>query len=51
MMGWMSWTRPVACTGEKRVLIGKPEGRELVGRPKNKWEFNKKDRMGWHRLD
>ena len=49
----------VACMGERRgvyrVLVGKPEGKRPLGRPRRRWEDNtKKDlqEMGWgHRLD
>jgi hypothetical protein len=34
----------VACMGEKRnacrVLVGKPEGKQQLGRPRHKWEDN-----------
>jgi hypothetical protein len=34
----------VACTGEgrgaHRVLVGKPEGKRLLGRPRRRWEDN-----------
>jgi hypothetical protein len=38
----------VACTGERRsayrALVGKPEGRRPLGRPRHRWEDNiKKD--------
>jgi hypothetical protein len=29
-----------------RVLVGKPEGKRLVGRPKHRWEDNIKIDMG-----
>jgi hypothetical protein len=38
----MRWTGNVACTGEERkvykVLVGKPEGRRTLGRPRRRWE-------------
>jgi hypothetical protein len=51
-----------ACStnGEKRnahtILVGKPQGKRPLGRPRRKWENNIKmdlirDRMGWHLLD
>ena len=27
-----------ACGGEERVLVGKPEGKKPLGRPKRRWE-------------
>jgi len=34
----------VACMGERRnayrILVGKPEGKRLLGRPKRRWEDN-----------
>ena len=36
----MAWTGHVACTGEKRgvcrVLVGKPERKRLLGRPRHR---------------
>jgi hypothetical protein len=46
--------------GEKRniyrILVGKPEGKRPLGRPRRRWEDNiimdlKRDRMGWYGLD
>jgi hypothetical protein len=45
--------------GEKRnpyrILMGKPEEKRPLGRPRRGWEDNIKmdlrDRMGWHGLD
>ena len=38
------WTGHVACMGERRgvyrVLVGKPEGRRTLGRPRRRWEDN-----------
>jgi len=38
----MSWAGHVACTGERRgiyrVLVGKPEGKRPLGRPRRRWE-------------
>ena len=40
----MRWAGHVACTGERRgvwkVLVGKPEGRRPLGRPRCRWEDN-----------
>jgi hypothetical protein len=55
----MRWVGHVACRGEwrgtYRVLVGKPEGKRPVGRPKHKWEDNIKidlQQMVWgHGLD
>jgi len=37
----MRWAGNVACMGEERgvyrVLVGKPEGRRPLGRPRRKW--------------
>jgi len=38
------WAGHVACMGEERgvyrVLVGKPEGRRLLGRPRHRWVVN-----------
>jgi hypothetical protein len=44
----MRWAGHVACTGDRRGvyrgLVGKPEGRRPLGRPRHRWEDNiKKD--------
>ena len=40
----MRWTGHVSRTGEKsgvyRVLVGKPEGKRPLGRPRRRWEDN-----------
>jgi hypothetical protein len=40
----MRWARHVAHMGEKRsayrILVGRPEGRRLLGRPRRKWKDN-----------
>ena len=40
----MRWTGHVARMGEdrgvQRVLVGKPEGKKPLGRPKHRWEDN-----------
>jgi hypothetical protein len=40
----MRWVGHVACMGEGggfyRVLVGRPEGKRLLGRPRHKWEDN-----------
>ena len=44
----MRWAGPVARIGERggvyKVLVGKPEGKRPLGRPRHRWEDNiKKD--------
>jgi hypothetical protein len=38
------WAGHVACMGESRgvyrVLVGKPEGKKTLGRPRHRWEDN-----------
>jgi hypothetical protein len=38
-----------------RILVGKPEGKRPLGRPRRVWEDNIKmdlrERMGWYGLD
>jgi hypothetical protein len=58
----MRWAGHVARTGERkgvyRVLVGRPEGRRPLGRPRRRWEDNIKldliktgiDRANWIRL-
>ena len=40
----MRWAGLVACMGEDRgvhsVLVGKPEGKRPLGRPRRRWENN-----------
>ena len=36
----MRWTGHVARMGEERVLVGKPEGRRPLGRPRRRWVDN-----------
>jgi len=40
----MKWAGHVACMGERRgiyrVLVGKPEGKTPLGRPRHRWEDN-----------
>ena len=40
----MGWAGNVACVGEERgvyrVLLGKPEGRRPLGRPRRRWVDN-----------
>jgi hypothetical protein len=40
----MRWAEHVACMGERRgvyrVLVGKPEGKRRLGRPRCRWEDN-----------
>jgi hypothetical protein len=56
----MRWARHVARMREKRnaynILMGKPEGKRPLGRPRRRWVDNikinlKRDRMGWYGLD
>jgi len=39
----MRWAGHVACMGEgrvvDRVLVGKPEGKRLLGRPRRRWRI------------
>jgi hypothetical protein len=41
---WMRWAGHVARVGEERgvhrVLVGKPEGKRPLGRPRRRWEDN-----------
>jgi hypothetical protein len=50
----MRWAGHVARVGEKRgayrILVGRPEGRRPLGRPRRRWEDNIKMHMqevGW----
>jgi hypothetical protein len=52
------WAGHVARMGEKmnayRILVGKPEGRRPLGRPRRRWEDNIRmchREMGWYGLD
>ena len=55
--GRMKWAGHVACMGERRglysVLVGKPEGKRPLGRPRSrledniKWFFRKWDVVAW----
>jgi hypothetical protein len=56
----MRWAGHVARMGETRnayrILVGKPEGKRLLGRPRRRWVDNikmdlKRYRMGWYGLD
>jgi len=44
MMKSRRWAGHVACMGERRginrVLVGKPEGKKPLGRPRHRWENN-----------
>jgi hypothetical protein len=46
----MRWAGRVALLGQKRnaygVLVGKPEGKRPVGRPRHRWENNFKMDLG-----
>jgi hypothetical protein len=33
----MRWAGHIACMGEMRVLVGKPEGKPPLARPRHKW--------------
>jgi hypothetical protein len=50
----MRWAGHVACMGEGkgayRILVGRPEGRRPVGRPRHRWEDNIEmdlEKVGW----
>jgi hypothetical protein len=50
----MRWAGHVARMGEKRgaywILVGRPEGRRPLGRPRRRWEDNIKtdlQKVGW----
>jgi hypothetical protein len=50
----MRWAGHVARVGEKRgayrILVGRPEGRRPLGRPRHRWEDNIKmyiQKVGW----
>jgi hypothetical protein len=52
----MKWARHVARMGENRneyrILVGKPEGKRPLERPRRRRKNNiKMDRMGWYGLD
>jgi hypothetical protein len=54
----MRWTGHVACRGKKtgacRILVGRPEGRRPLGRPRRRWEDNIKmdlQDVGWEGMD
>jgi hypothetical protein len=54
----MRWAGHVARIGEKRnsyrILVGKPEGKRPLGRPKRRWVDNIKTdfrEMGWDSMD
>jgi hypothetical protein len=46
----MRWERHVARMGQKRnayrLLVGRPEGRRRLGRPRCRWVENKKMNLG-----
>jgi hypothetical protein len=59
IMSWrMIWAGLVACLGEERNvykdLVGKPEGKRPLGRPRHRWEdgirMNLKE-IGWENVD
>jgi hypothetical protein len=50
----MRWAEHVACSSEKRgvyrFLVGRPEGKRSLGRPKRRWQDNIKmalQEVGW----
>jgi hypothetical protein len=50
----MRWVRYVTHTGERRgayrILVGRPEGRKQLERPRHRWEGNIKvdlQEVGW----
>jgi hypothetical protein len=52
----MRWTGHVARMREKRnayrILVGKPEGKRPLGRPRRRWEDNiRTDRIGMDWID
>jgi hypothetical protein len=54
----MWWAGPVACTGEGRgayrILVGRPERRRPLGRPRCRWEDNIKtdlQEVRWEGMD
>ena len=54
----MKWVGHVARIGEKRgvytILMGKPEGKRPLGRPRRRWEDNIKmhlQEVGWGDMD
>jgi hypothetical protein len=54
----MRWAGYVERTGEKRnayrILVGKPEGKRPLGRPRHRWENNIKmdlRAIGWGGMD
>ena len=54
----LRWAGHVACMGERRgayrALVGKPEGRRPLGRPRRRWEDNIKmdlREVGWGGMD
>jgi len=56
MISRMRWSEHVACMGKRIgaywVLVGKPEGKRPLGRPRYRWEDNIKmalQEVGWRR--
>jgi hypothetical protein len=54
----MRWAEHVVRTGERKdlygLLVGKPEGKRLLGRPRRGWEDNIKmdlKEVGWEGMD
>jgi predicted membrane protein len=50
----MRWAGKVARMAAKRILMGNPEGRRLLGRPRRSWVGNIKmdlRELGWDDID
>jgi hypothetical protein len=54
----MRWAGHVACMEEKRnayrILVGKPEGKRPLGRPRRRWAYNIRmdlREIGWGGID
>jgi hypothetical protein len=54
----MIWAGNIARMGEKRnayrILVGKPEGKRPLGRPRHRWDYNIKmglREIGWDGMD
>jgi hypothetical protein len=54
----MRWAGNIACMAEKRIayriLVGKPEGKRALGRPRRTWDDNIKVNLrsiGWGHMD
>jgi hypothetical protein len=54
--GRLLWSGQVPCMGEKThvYLVGKHEGKRLLGRPQHRWQYNIKmnlKEIGWEDTD